>query len=159
MLTELFQHHLWANLRLLDACVTLNEEQLASGAPGTYGTIRDTLYHLAQAEERYVSLLTGEEPEQPLWEIGFPGFDLLRERLQRTGEAFRRVAEAGTTDQIVRGLWRGQRRELPEKVVLIQALNHGAEHRTNITTVMARLGIEHPRLDGWAYGEELAGDA
>src|SRR5487761_734462 len=148
MLTALFEHHLWANLRLLDACAMLSDEQLASTAPGTYGTIRDTLFHMAQAEERYVGLLTGEDPEKPLWEIGFPGFDLLRERLQRTGTAFRGVAEAGNTDQIVSGLWRGQQRQVPEKVVLIQAINHGTEHRTNITTIMARLGIDHPGLDG-----------
>ena len=46
-LTNFFNHHLWANLRLLERCVELSDEQLATTAVGTYGSIRDTLEHIA----------------------------------------------------------------------------------------------------------------
>lgn len=50
-LTELFKHNLWGNLRLLDACEKLSDEQLDATSPGTYGSIRDTLVHIASGEE------------------------------------------------------------------------------------------------------------
>ena len=50
ILTDAFEHHLWANERILDACAALTEEQLATPVPGTYGPIIDTLRHLIQAD-------------------------------------------------------------------------------------------------------------
>lgn len=45
----------WANLLLLDACKDLSESQLdAADIEGTFGSIQDTLLHLASAEGRYV---------------------------------------------------------------------------------------------------------
>jgi hypothetical protein len=32
-----------------------------------------------------------------------------------------------------------------------QAVNHGVEHRTNITTILFQQGIQPPDLDGWEY--------
>ena len=37
--------------------------------------------------------------------------------------------------------------------VFIQIINHGVEHRTNITTVLNRDPQTPPRVDGWAYME------
>lgn len=67
-LVELFRQNQWANLRLLDACSELSEEQLDASIVGTYGSIQDTLCHIMAAEERYVYRLTGDLPERPLRE-------------------------------------------------------------------------------------------
>ncbi len=40
ILAELFRHNLWANLTLIDLCLTLPEKILETNAPGTYGGIR-----------------------------------------------------------------------------------------------------------------------
>ena len=40
-LAEFYKHNLWANLRLLDKCATLTDEQLDLAAPGTYGSVQD----------------------------------------------------------------------------------------------------------------------
>jgi uncharacterized damage-inducible protein DinB len=45
-LEDAFNHHVWASLRVLDACATLEPEQLQTSVPGTYGTILDTVRHL-----------------------------------------------------------------------------------------------------------------
>ena len=41
VLKVLFAHNTWANLKLLDFCETLSEEQLDATVPGTYGAIAD----------------------------------------------------------------------------------------------------------------------
>ncbi len=35
--------------------------------------------------------------------------------------------------------------------LLIQVVDHGIEHRTNITTILAARGLPSPTLDGWEY--------
>ena len=59
-LTVAFQHNLWANLYLLDACKELTEEQLATDLHGTYGSIRDTLVQrvtpLSGSDQRSIDL-------------------------------------------------------------------------------------------------------
>ncbi len=35
--------------------------------------------------------------------------------------------------------------------LFIQIINHGIEHRTNITTILSGLGLPAPEVDGWGY--------
>lgn len=64
--TTLFRHNQWANLRLLERCAELTEEQLDAGISGTYGSIRDTLRHIVTAERWYFSgVSTGELQDDP----------------------------------------------------------------------------------------------
>lgn len=156
-LAELFQHNLWANLRLIDACAELSDEQLDAGAPGTYGRARDTLVHLVATEERYVTLLTGKQPEQPLREsAGFPGFDVLRERAQRSGEALIQIAQKFRPTRLLRGTYRGEPYTMRAVVPIVQAINHATEHRAHIVTTLSQQGIEPPVLDGWTYDDEMS---
>src|SRR3954469_7393220 len=92
-LAELYKHNLWANLRLLDICAALTDEQLDLAAPGTYGSVRNTLVHIFGAEERYVLRLRGGAPEQPPRERGpFPGIEELRNIASASGNALIEIA-------------------------------------------------------------------
>ncbi|HEX7974403.1 MAG TPA: DinB family protein, partial [Anaerolineales bacterium] len=69
MAAEFLHYNLWANLRLIDACLDLAPEQLAASAPGVYGSIYDTLVHLIKAEARYYKRLAGVSLDPPFsWE-------------------------------------------------------------------------------------------
>src|ERR1700733_6877024 len=95
-LTNFFKQHLWANLCLLEACTNLSDEQLDATTRGTFGSVRETLMHLFAAEERYVSLLTGQHSENALSEDdSFAGFNELRQRARKTGEELIVIAERG----------------------------------------------------------------
>lgn len=161
-LTELFRHNLWANLRLLDACAGLTEEQLDATAPGTYGRIRDTLLHILACEEIYVNLLAGREPVYTLSAAGgFPSFDELRQRARRSGEELIRLAAQIEPTQVFRGTWLTKPRSWKDRpysiqaaIPLIQAINHGAEHRSHVATALSQIGIRPPALDAWGYGLE-----
>lgn len=57
LLTDAFGHHVWASVRLLDACADLDDAQLAMAVPGTYGSIIDTLRHLVSGDVFYLDVL------------------------------------------------------------------------------------------------------
>lgn len=155
-LVELFRHNQWANLRLLDACAGLDDEQLDASAVGTYGRVRDTLVHLLAAEERYVAHLTGQAPERPLRESeGFPGIEELRSRAQRSGEALIQIAMNDPYTEVLQGTYRGEPYSLRAVVPLVQAINHAHEHRAHVMTILTQQGVEPPDLSGWAFGEAM----
>ena len=64
VLTTLFHHNTWANLKLLDFCEALGDEQLDTSATGTYGSVRDTLHHIVGAEVGYVRRVNGKLPAE-----------------------------------------------------------------------------------------------
>ena len=155
-LIELFRHNLWANEKLLDACEQLDEAQMGVSVPGVYGTIRDTLHHLFAAETRYIAMIRSEpRPEDLDEEKPYPGLAELRRYARLTGDELSSLAERATPDQRLKGATRrGVAYDLPVSIPLAQAINHGTEHRANITTVMAALGLDAPVLDLWQYAQE-----
>lgn len=152
---ELVRHNTWANVRLLDLCIGLSDEQLDTSAEGTYGTIRRTLIHILGAEEGYLFRITGQRPEPHLSEDEWLGFDVLRVRAEDSGAAFEQVVLQDDADRIVRWHTReGDDAAMPVGLFLVQALHHGNEHRSQIATVLTHLGIEPPELSGWLYAIE-----
>jgi uncharacterized damage-inducible protein DinB len=154
----LYQHNLWANLRLLDACAALPDALLDAESPGSFGSIRQTLTHVVGGEERYASLLTGEATENPIRRgAAFPGFADLRERSQRSGTRLIQLAEAAQMHHTIQvdNPQDGTVEEIPAMILLLQAINHATEHRTNITTIMAQHGHEEIGLDGWNYFDQI----
>ena len=41
-----FAHHVWATLRVIDACLDLSAEELETNVPGTRGPMLETLRHV-----------------------------------------------------------------------------------------------------------------
>jgi uncharacterized damage-inducible protein DinB len=154
-LVALFRHNTWATLRLLDACATLSEEQLAATVPGTRGTIRDTLVHIVGNEEHYAMMLTGQPLATPLPRGEWPGIAALREHAVASGAALAAMAATAQGGDLARTEWQGQEAFVPVPLGLLQAINHATEHRTHITTILTQEGVTPPALDGWAYGDAL----
>ena len=149
----LFHHNTWANLQLIDACAALPAEQLDLTAPGTFGTIRHTLTHLVANEERYLSLLSGRSTAQPIQRGQSLTLSELRTRAEAAGAGLaHEAARAGMADTVTEE-YQGQMTTVPAYIVLTQAIQHGAEHRGHIATILSQHGITPPAIDGWAYGD------
>jgi uncharacterized damage-inducible protein DinB len=154
-LVALFRHNLWANLRLLDACTALNEQQLAATTAGTFGDIYTTLKHIVHAEQSYLSRLTGRQSETPLPQEDNPNVTALREHARYFGEGLITVAAGAAPSDTFQVEWDdGQFREIPGSLLLTQVINHATEHRAQVMTILTQQGIEPPDLSGWAYMEE-----
>jgi len=53
---------------------------------------------------------------------------------------------------VVEQAWQGQNFRYKAVALLIQAVNHGVEHCTNIRMILAQQHIRPPDIEGWGYG-------
>jgi uncharacterized damage-inducible protein DinB len=154
MLEDAFGHHVWATLRVIDACLALSPEQLETAVTGTYGSILDTSRHLVGADFFYLFALTGgripaiDEDHMDLAE--------LRAAMEGNGAAWSRVLgdDLDPDDVVVRRRDDGSETHAPISIRLAQALHHGTDHRSQICTALTTLGMEPPAIDVWDFAEQ-----
>lgn len=153
VLVELLKHNTMMNGRLLDACESLTPEHLATSLEGTYGSIGATLVHIVQGQDSYAHRMFREERPPRLEEDPFPGFAELRTRLAKTDRMLEEAASrAGGADTVVitgddpEGTW-----DMASDLLLLQAINHATEHRSQIATILTQLGVEPPDMSGWRF--------
>jgi uncharacterized damage-inducible protein DinB len=151
VLEDAFGHHVWATLRLVDACLTLNPEQLGIAVPGTYGPILETVRHLVGADSSYLFAMTGGRTSL----IDEEAMDLpeLRAAMESHGADWSWLsAQELDPDAItVRHRDDGSETHAPMGIRLAQALHHGTDHRSQICTILTTLGVEPPAIDVWDF--------
>jgi uncharacterized damage-inducible protein DinB len=153
-LIELFRHNDWANQCLFDACEGLSDEQLDATIDGTFGSIRDTLLHIVGLQERIAAALAETEQVSVSRERApFPGIAELRDSARTSGGALVELAAQAQSGATVTTTWRGVEYTLPVWLLLVQAINHATEHRTQVAAILTQQGIEPPSMDGWTYHE------
>jgi len=154
-LTTLFQHHLWANLRLVERCMELTGTQLASTADGSYGSIFETLRHITTAEKSYFQRISTGKPfprpeNPPEWTL-----PMMAESLRQSGEGLIEWSSKVPAGETVKVQWWDETiKEVPKAIIFAQALCHATEHRSQVMTIMTQLGIEPPDLQSWQYFDE-----
>ena len=152
-LDDAFGHHVWASLRVLDACSALTPDQLQTSVPGTYGTILETVHHLVESDTFYLFVIT----EGRVARVPEEGMELaeLRTVMGANERHWTSVlAEDRDPDSltVVRSD-DGSEFHAPMGIRLAQALHHGTDHRSQICTALTTLGIEPPGIDVWDYGD------
>jgi uncharacterized damage-inducible protein DinB len=153
-MADAFAHHVWATVRVIDACAALPQEQLETAVPGTYGSIIGTLRHLVGSDSWYLFDLNGD----PARRIDSDGMGLaeLRAAIEADGPAWSAFLDATPDpDAVVREVDEddGFERDAPIGLRLAQALHHGTDHRSQICTALTTLGVEPPLIDLWDFGE------
>ena len=151
LLEDAFAHHVWATLRLLDACLALSPQQLGTAVLGTYGSTLETVRHLVGADSSYLFVTSGERT--PLIDEDHMGLPELRTAMQGHGTAWSRLlADDFDPDAVlVRRRDDGSETHAPMGIRLAQALHHGTDHRSQICTTLTTLNIEPPAIDVWDY--------
>jgi uncharacterized damage-inducible protein DinB len=152
LMRDAFDHHVWASLTLIDVCLDLTPEQLATSVPGTYGSIVDTVRHLVGADASYLVVTSGgavpriDEESMTLPE--------LRTEMATHGAAWNAVLDADPDPATVltRDRDDGTSTDAPVGIRLAQVVHHGTDHRSQICTALTALGVEPPYIDVWDYG-------
>jgi uncharacterized damage-inducible protein DinB len=154
LLADAFAHHVWATLRVIDACLALGPEQLETAVPGTYGSILQTVRHLVGADAWYLSTLTADDAR--LIDDEGMGLRDLRTAMERHHTAWSGfLAQDPDPDAvIVRRRDDGSEFHAPLGIRLAQVLHHGTDHRSQICTALTMLGLDPPGVDVWDFGSE-----
>jgi uncharacterized damage-inducible protein DinB len=150
LLADAFGHHVWATIRVLDACAALDDAQLATTVPGTYGSIIGTLRHLVGGDVFYLDVLRSElesfdeaASDIPTMRAVFEAHDPVWQRLV--------AGNLEPTTDVVEYEDSGYETHAPLGIRLAQALNHGTDHRSQVCTALTTLGIEPPAIDVWDF--------
>lgn len=154
ILEDAFRHHVWATLRVIDACVALSPEQLETNVPGTYGSILDTLRHTVGGDASYLFVLS----DGAVSEIREEEMDLaaLRSAIVGHGPAWSALLARDPDPEaiVVRHRDDGSESHATLGIRLAQALHHGTDHRSQVCTALTTLGIEPPEIDVWDFGAD-----
>lgn len=153
-LLDPIRHNSWATGGLLAFCRDLDARQLAATAPGTYGSVLSTLQHFIGAEGRYLRTLSGFSPDWPREPEDTEDLMELTSMAEDRAALWEQVlADEVDPERFVSwtSTGTGARNQARVGVILAQTLNHGNEHRAQISTVLSNIGIEPPQLDGWHY--------
>jgi uncharacterized damage-inducible protein DinB len=150
LLADAFGHHVWATIRVLDACAGLDDAQLATTVPGTYGSIVNTLRHLVGGDVFYLDVLRGGEPEP--FDEATSDIPTLRAVMEAHGPVWQRLVagDPDPTTVVVEHEDTGET-HAPMGIRLAQALYHGTDHRSQVCTALTTLDIEPPAIEVWDY--------
>jgi len=150
-LIEFIRYNSWANQQVLAACASLSEAQLTAQIPGAYGSVRETFSHLLRSEASYLGRITGARPQPPFkWEDG-PSLAELSAFAAQLGDAFMEVVQRVPPTANIHEEEGGKFIDYQARHLFMQVVNHGIEHRTNITTFLNSQGLPAPEIDNWGY--------
>ena len=152
LLFDAMAHHGWATEQVIDVCAELSPEQLRTPAPGTYGSIIDTLRHLVSTDGWYLTFF--RDWTNAIAEDADVSLDELRAAITANGAAWMELLAGdpdGETDTVEHG--EGWEFHAPLGFRLAQVVQHGTDHRSQICTALTSLSVTPPEIDLWAYGE------
>jgi uncharacterized damage-inducible protein DinB len=151
-----FAHHVWATLRVIDACLDLSAEELETSVPGTRGPILETLRHVVEGDAADLFILTGDRA----YDVDAARMSLAEARVvtERTGSGWAElIAGSLDPDAVVPEVDEtdGYQRWAPVGFRLAAALDHGTDHRSQICTALTTIGVEPPKIDVYNFGLDL----
>jgi len=148
-----FTHHVWATLRVIDACLDLSAEELETNVPGTRGPMLETLRHVVASDAEDLSILTGDRA----YSVDTERMSLTEARavMQRTGSGWADLISGSLDpDAVVHEVDEndGFQRWAPVGFRLAGTLEHGTDHRSQICTALTTIGVEPPKIGVMDFG-------
>ncbi len=153
LLDDAFAHHVWASLRLIDACLSLSPAQLDAAVPATDRSILATMRHVIGNESFELFVASGERGT--FIRADRMGLAELRAVMADIGAGWSRLLDEDIDpDAVLREVDSddGYQKHAPMGIRLAQTLHHGTDHRSQICTALAMLGVEPPALDAFSFG-------
>ena len=146
---EMLRYNEWANHTLFEACRALDDGQLDARASDASPSVRELLTHIATGQQTILLRMTGRQ--QSSWGT-WRGFDALLDLLDRSSDDLVAAAEGLGEEGSVEVKNGEDVYRFPKSFLLVQAMTHGVEHRTEIKLLLASVGVPTPDLDSWSYG-------
>ena len=150
-LIELIRYNNWANAQVLAACQKLTADQLTAAAPGPMAASATPCSTSSAAEADYIGRMMADSPQPPFkWEDQ-PALADVSIYAGQVADALLDAAQRIAPTHLVHEEEDGKFIDYQARHLFMQAINHGIEHRTNITTILSSLGLPALEVDGWGY--------
>lgn len=150
--SNVFRHHRWSNLALIDFLSTLNEAQLSLTIPGTYGGSLLTARHFLSSDADYVRIIPDTPDVPQVAEDGpFVGWAELRKVVDVADTTLIEYVDGLTDDAFFIDVDEGETFELANSFLLAQIIHHATDHRSQIRTTLSAHRITPPDLSVWAW--------
>jgi uncharacterized damage-inducible protein DinB len=158
--SNVFRHHRWSNLTLVDFLSELGDAELALTIPGTYGGSLATIRHIVSSDADYVRIIP-DTPEVPqIRDDGpFAGWRQLRRVAEMADTVLVAYVDGLVDDMHFVDIDDGESFHLAKSMLLGQIIHHAADHRSQIATTLSANGISAPDLSVWAWRKTDEGRA
>jgi uncharacterized damage-inducible protein DinB len=151
MLRTLYEYSGWARDRVLDAANRLDAAQLQTPIPGVYGSIHETLVHMAVSQWMWFERIQGRSPHEVPTGDDFADLAQLRawwDTQHMASLAYLATLADTDLDRVIqytntlgqvytRRVWHA----------LLQVVNHQTEHRSQVAAMLTQQGVEAPATD------------
>jgi uncharacterized damage-inducible protein DinB len=157
---HLVDSNYWARDRLLDAVAALTGEQFTRDMGNSFGSVRDTIAHICDAEFIWISRWKGEQPTGFQKPNRIPDVAAARKEwteLEREmRDVLRELGPEGAQRSMEYRDMRGAARSDMLWQMLQHVVNHGSYHRGQVTTMLRQLGAKPPKyMDLIVYYREM----
>jgi uncharacterized damage-inducible protein DinB len=163
MLTTQFEYSAWARDRFLPLLRDLEVEKMkevpAELQRGVYGSIHDTLAHMAQSQWLWIQRCQGESPLRLPKGEDFPNLTAIVDWWNSVHAESLQYLNVMTDGELERVLTYtapdGKRHTRKVWHMLLQVPNHQTEHRSQIATMLGSMGVQVPPTDMVVYFNQL----
>jgi len=159
----LFQFNLWADVRTLDACAALTNEQFTRDLGSSFGSVRDTLVHLYGADWVWNERFQGQSPSDFPPASAFPDLASVRAKLEEIDHYYIDYVSKLTPQDLQRVMYykgfAGREFASPLWQCLHHVTNHATYHRGQVVTMLRQLGAKAVSTDIIGFHRERAAAA
>ncbi|MEI8279194.1 MAG: DinB family protein [Bacteroidota bacterium] len=153
ILLQFAKYNVWANKRIIDVLLKLEEEQLDQELVSSFATIRATVYHIWSAELIWLERL--QLTEQPVWaESIFKGtFQEACKDWERVSDVLAQFIDRQYDDKGLEHVFqfydrKKQSHKSPVYTTLNHVFNHSTYHRGQLITMLRQVGVKKlPSMD------------
>jgi uncharacterized damage-inducible protein DinB len=145
----LVDYNYWARDRLLDAVSALTPEQFTHDLGNSFGSVRDTIAHICDAESIWIRRWDGGQPTGFESPSRIPDFAAARAEWSDLERKMRETLSRLGPESVERTLEYKDMRGAPRFDIFWQMLqhvvNHGSYHRGQVTTMLRQLSAAPPK--------------
>jgi uncharacterized damage-inducible protein DinB len=142
----LVDYNYWARDRLLEAVEALTPEQFLRDMGNSFGSVRDTVAHICDAEHIWLSRWRGEQPTGFQKPDRMPDVAAARREWAELERGMRDVLARFGPEAVERTIeykdMRGAARSDVFWQMVQHVVNHGSYHRGQVTTMLRQLGAQ-----------------
>ena len=155
-LNTLIDYNYWARDRLMEAVQALSPEQFTHDMGNSFGSVRDTVAHICDAESIWLARWRGEQPVGLQNADRMPDVDAAGKEWGEIESGVRAVLKKlgpeGVEGAIEYKDTRGGAHSEPFSILVQHLVNHGSYHRGQVTTMLRQLGAQPAKyMDLVAY--------